>query len=503
MKKLWQMRWLLVVVLVMGLLLTACGKEEEKGNEEVYQNLEESDYEFLVFHDPSAKMLLQSFMEHHPEIEIYCVEIIFSNIGIGHGGEELKAMIQKHGLPDLILGGRADGNGSFISNLENGIDLFDLPGCYEKGYIADLSAFCANDVSLDVNAYFPGTFEIFQDKDHLYALPLGISMDFMLTTESKYNSSAFSELEEDYTGRELMEVLLNEVEKEREIDEFFCPEEVSPLRLLYQLGGVMQTEEGIQVDEEIFQQVYEFTYLNDHKATETKTIWNEEGKLFSSDEGFVQRTALEPRAYEGKFTVSFWACMDAPGIALSYATTANRYHMDEETKAIYIPNLDDGNAYTASVEVYGAVGAESREPELAYELLRMLMDEEISYFKIHDDSLGSLVHMLNASDGYNVYPVNKERALELLDNFENQNAMMLYGHQGQGRYFQILDIVPISEKEKEKHEKMLNGISGMTYLNYDMRAVSQIIGEHQGMDIEDYKVCYDKVVKALNADLPK
>jgi len=307
-------------------------------------------------------------------------------------------------------------------------------------------------------------------------------------------------LEEEYTGRELMEVLLKEVEKERENDEFFCPEWISPMRLLYQLGWIIQTEEGIQVDEEIFQQVYEFTYLNNHKATETKTIWNEEGKLFSSDEGFVQRTALEPRAYEGKFAVSFWACMDAPGIALSYATTANRYHMDEETKAIYIPNLDDGNAYTASVEVYGAVGAESREPELAYELLRMLMDEEINYFKIHDDTA---TNMVNTGVGYNVYPVNKERALELLDNFENQNAMMLYGHQGQGRYFQILDIVPISEKEKEKHEKMLNGISSMTYLNYDMREVSQIIGEHQGMDIEDYKVCYDKVVKALNADLPK
>ena len=93
--------------------------------------------------------------------------------------------------------------------------------------------------------------------------------------------------------------------------------------------------------------------------------------------------------------------------------------------------------------------------------------------------------------------------MELLDNFENQNAMMLYGQQGQGRYFRILDIVPISEKEKEKHEKMLSGISSMTYLNYDMREVSHIIGEHQGMGIEDYKVCYDKVVKALNADLPK
>lgn len=494
MKKLWKMKWLLAVVLVMGLLLTACGKEKEKESKvDKYVQLEQEENAFLIFYDPSSESLLQSFREHHPNIEIDIQKIDY----IEEDGLVLKDMIETYGPPDLILGGAGEYAGVYSEVPE---DICDLPRCYEQGYIADLRTFCANDASIDSNAYFPGTFEVFQNKNHLYALPLGISMDFLLTTDSKYDNSAFSELEDGYNGRELMNVLLKEVEEKREFDEFFCPEDVPGIRLLYQLGGVTETEAGIQVDEEIFKKVYEYTYMNNKKAGDAKIVWAEEGKSFSVDNGFVQRTAFEPRAYEGKFIASFWVSMDAPAIALSYATTANQYHVDEGTKAIYIPNYDDGNAYTAAVRVYGAVGAESKRQELAYELLRLLMDEEISYFKIHDDAI---YNVFGFSASYNLYPVNKERALELLDGFESKNAMMLYGHQGQGRYMQILDIVPVSEEEKVKHENMLNGISGMTYLDEETREASSLIWEYQYMEIEDYKQCYDKVVKALNADLPK
>ena len=80
---------------------------------------------------------------------------------------------------------------------------------------------------------------------------------------------------------------------------------------------------------------------------------------------------------------------------------------------------------------------------------------------------------------------------------------MLYGHQGEGRYSQILDIVPISEEEKAKHEKMLNGISDMVYFTYDIHDAFNQVFEYQDMGVEDYKECYDEVVKALNANLAK
>ena len=127
------------------------------------------------------------------------------------------------------------------------------------------------------------------------------------------------------------------------------------------------------------------------------------------------------------------------------------------------------------------------------------MDEEISYFEIHDDLRSAGTNW----EPYNLYPVNKERALQILDDFEKRNALMLYGHQGEGRYFQILDIVPISEEEKAKHEKMLNGISDMVYFTYDIHDAFNRVFEYQDMGVEDYKECYDEVVKALNANLAK
>ena len=80
----------------------------------------------------------------------------------------MEAMIQKYGSPDLILGGSADKMGSFAYNLVDGIDMCDLPRCYEKGYIADLSLYCAEDASVDIDMYFPGTFDVFRDENHLY-----------------------------------------------------------------------------------------------------------------------------------------------------------------------------------------------------------------------------------------------------------------------------------------------------------------------------------------------
>ena len=134
MKKWWK-AYLLVIILGVAMLLMSCGKEEEKSGEEVYETLEEVDYEFLVFYDPSAKMLLQSFMEHHPEIEINManMEDPWLDINDVNKGLNLKAMIKKYGLPDLILGGSALG-----TYHGNEIDKFDLPRCYEEGYIADI-----------------------------------------------------------------------------------------------------------------------------------------------------------------------------------------------------------------------------------------------------------------------------------------------------------------------------------------------------------------------------
>ena len=50
------------------------------------------------------------------------------------------------------------------------------------------------------------------------------------------------------------------------------------------------------------------------------------------------------------------------------------------------------------------MGAQSAKPDLAYELLRLLMDVEITSFNIPDDFAFYMGH------SYNLYPVNKEKA---------------------------------------------------------------------------------------------
>ncbi len=491
-KHCWRLGFLACIMVLLFALPGCSEADVKKSKIDVYKSLEEAEDEFLIFFDPSAYMLLQSFKENHPNIEIEMIQI---DTYAEDDYSALKEMIEQYGPPDLILGRILQaGEGSFI-------DLYDLPYCYEKGYIADLSVFTANDNNLDIDAYFPGTFDVFREKDHLYAVPLGISMDFMMTSESKYNASGFAELEEGYTGRELLDVWLSEIEKERENGEFFCSEYFSEVKLLYQVCGISQTEGIVQVDEDFFKKVYEYGYLSNKQIDEAKSYWATSGKQFNVDNGYVENAAFEPRMYEGKFTGSLWNSMDAPGLALSYATTANQYHLDEGTKAIYFPNIDDGNAYTAKVEVYGAVGAESRKIELAYELLRILMDEEINYFQNVSGSVFGGVTSDPKNKGLNFYPVNKEVALGHVNNFEQRNNVLFYEQLGSGRFLQTLDRVDISDEEKVKHENMLNGITGMYYWNERLAEVSNIISDYQSMDIKDYTACYTEVVQLLNSNL--
>ena len=96
-----------------------------------------------------------------------------------------------------------------------------------------------------------------------------------------------------------------------------------------------------------------------------------------------------------------------------------------------------GNAYAAKVAVYGAVGAESRRQELAYELLRLLMDEKISYFQNLSGNDFGRVTSEPKNMGLNFYPVNKEAAYDFLDEFEQRNSVLFYEQLGSGRFLQI------------------------------------------------------------------
>jgi len=467
---------LLVAIMILMYLIGCTSIIEEGGaSNNTFETLESMEEPLVIFYETSAYNLLQSFKEAHPEIKIRQV-----NYNSFEVDKDLESFIKKNGVPDLILGDR----------YSTGY----LADWYKEGYIVDLGYYFSNDTYLNAEDYFPQTFEVFMEENQLYALPLGISMDFFITTESKYLNSAFVKLEEGYTGRELLNVLMEEIEKVKENGEYFCGEGMLPLEAMYWLDGISKTSGGIEIEEDLFRQWYEITYLRTKEADEAQNYWRKQGKQYGSDYGYAGPSALEPRLYEGKFTVSFWKEGDAPGLALSYAETANQYYVEEGVKAIYLPTGDDGNKYKARVEVWGAICEESSRKELAYELLRALMDEEINSFR----TLCGVVPLGELERAINVYPINKENALSFLDRFENYNQEFIYGQIQIGQQAVILEREEINEVEKEKHQKMLNDIAGLYCTDMEMYKVNDIFWDYFDADISDYKYCYLETTQALN-----
>ena len=467
MKIKWNQRklWLLVCIMLILAVFSGCGKNKVKNSPIQEETLETMEEPLRIFYDGTGEKLLRSFINAHPEINIMLINCL-------HVGTEIdmEEIINKNGVPDLIIAGEE----------KSGC----LPDLYHEEYIADLGEYCANDTSIVADDYFPETFEVFREEEKMYALPLGISVDFMLTSESKYNDSAFAQLPEGYTGRELVNALLEEVQKEKELGEFFSEINVLPLVWMSRLNGITQTEDGIQMDEELFKQLYEFTYQNGMIQTDARRFWNQQGEGVNGSSGFAYPCAMDPRRYEGRWTVDIGSMEDPAALILSYAESAYQYHIEEGIKAIYIPTADDGSKYEARVKMWGAVAEESTKKELAYELLRELMDTEINNFGM---VRGVPVNVNN------VYPIKKANAMSLLENFEEQTAKLMYENDI------VIDRIDVSAEEKEKHEKMLNSISGLYCLTNEMQEISQISRDYFDANISDYKNCYLDMLNALNS----
>ncbi len=186
---------------------------------------------------------------------------------------------------------------------------------------------------------------------------------------------------------------------------------------------------------------------------------------------------------------------DAPAQVLSYAETAYQYILEEGVKAVYYPTADDGSKYQARVKLWGAVAAESSRKELAYTLLRKLMDEDVDSFG-GPWGIGVIPHGASIYN-VNVYPVNKENALSLLERFENQSVKLIFDIVGSNRKL-VLDRIDIDEVEKEKHTEMLSNISGLFCWNKELGEIGDICYDYYSDYITDYTNCYIETMNALN-----
>lgn len=474
----WKKVLFLCIILVICFMM-GCRTLNRKvlGDNKRQVTLENNEEPLKIFYDGTGYNLLKSFMEAHPRVEIDLVKCI----PLADDEIDLKEIIKKNGIPDLILA-------------EETLSVY-LAEWYTKGYIANLADFCSDDISLNADSYFPDTFDVFNDEGILYALPLGISLDFMLVSESNYRNSFFPNLEEGFTGRELLYVFLEEIKKEKEPGAFFAENSLNILVLLKYLNGLTQDKDCIHVDEEIFKMAYEFLYLNRKEAVENKNYWHGQGKYYNWDSGYGYPSALDPRRYDGSFTTSIWNQDDAPALVLSYAETAYQHYCNEGIRAIYFPTFDDGDQHQARVKFFGAIAEESSQKQLAYDLLRELMDQEItSYLTVNGTKpTGSSLH------SGNFYPINIKNAINMLEQFESSTTHLVYGQQSSTNYLAILERVNVTEEEKEKHIKMLNGISGLFCHTNELRDIGDIFEGYFENNIMSYKSCYYDTVNRLNS----
>ena len=482
MKKFFRHISAILAILMILMYLIGCTSiiEEERDSKYTHKSLETMEEPLVVFHDQSAYYLLESFKVSHPEIKIKQVYCDFDDIENDFGTIDFETLITKNGIPDVILG-------------DPDLSVY-LADWYKNGYITDLGVFCANDVSLNQDDYFPETFEVFKEDDYIYALPLGISVDCIIATDSKYLNSSFTNLKEGYSGRELMNVMIEEIKKKKEIGEFFCEEAILPFQSMYLLDAIKQTDGEFEIEEELFKLSYDIAYLSITEADEARNYWHEQGKYYSSDYGYAGPNAFEPRRYEGKFSVGLWIEGDASALALSYAETANQHYLDEGVQAIYFPTAEKGNEYQGEVEILGGICEESNRKELAYELLRELMDEKISSF----GTLCGLIPLGLTHPTVNVYPINIANAISILDRFENQSQVMVFGQTSAVDYAALLERRNISKEEKVKYQNMLRGITGLYYMNKELYKINEIFFDYYDAGIPDYKSCYLETIQALN-----
>lgn len=447
------------------MVFVGCASQEQERELDV--SLDTMEEPLTIFYDGSGEYLLKSFMSSNPKINIRLIEFHPTT------DEEidLQAIIDQYGTPDLIIAGES-------------MSMY-LSEWYQKGYITNINEYLSSDETIDIDDYFPETFDVFNVENRLYAIPLGISVDFMLTSESKFFSSSLVKLEDEYTGRELIETLLEEVQNIKEPGKFFSELNVMPLAWMYRLNGVTQTDSGIQLDEELFKQVYELAYQNRMIQKDARAYWNTQGKVFSGSTGYAFPCALDPRRYEGNFVVDIGSIEAAPAIVLPYAETAFQYHMEEGIKAIYLPTVDEENNYQARVKIWGAISKESKNKELAYELLRALMDDENNYF-------GTLRGV--SPEDSNVYPINRTNAISLLDEFENQFSVLTYENN-----LGSIDRIDVSDEEKVKHEEMLNNISGLYCWTKRLSEIDDISSMYFDAHVSDYTNCYLDILNTLNS----
>lgn len=482
--------FVIVYLLLILIMITGC----DQGNKQEIQNqrknflIEASEQPFVVFYTDGTGSIIQNFQGANPglNVEYHCISPYIDDMdGIG-------SMVAKVGEPDLV-----------VLSVEYNIEDVTI----RNEYAADIMEYFEEDTTIDLEDYLPGTFEVLNENGYLQGIPLGISLPAMTIREEKWLESAFDGLDQNYSGMELLTAIETELDNASKENIMFSGNVGSLYNWLYLMGAIQETDDGAMIDEEIFERVYTI-YLKRHKlGNQIKDYFKSRGRNYLGQLGV---TGLDPSCYEGEFMVSEWE-VGAPQVYLSYAASVNMDFYNQKTHTIYYPTWDNEDEFGASVEVYGIVNKNTKRPQEAYELLRLMMDTPIKHF-VQPFGFNN-----RGYDGETFFTPNIDNMYAMIEDFEEYEAEWLGEFDvaddnpsdtlvitnSIGELVYIVEKVPLDNEEKEQLRNTLSNIAYL-YLYGETEFQSyEITGRYIVDGVEDYTGCYTEFVNLYNSKTTK
>lgn len=440
---------LICIVIIMALLLAGCLKTRE-----IQNNIElDQSKSLCVFYTPDNENLISNFEKMYPEYEIE--KVIMAG--------DIASELSRGRIPDLILA-------------QGSTPLLDW---YEDGYIQDFGSRYGEDETIMEDDYFPGALEVGRESNMLLALPLSAQVPYMVIRESVKAETLFGNLSGEYTLDEYLDVFTEEYSKVIEKGTMVVsgvPFFYDFIDLLFATGAITMKDSQVEIDQAIFEKLYGICVENCRNYQEDANV----STLVYHD------AAIDPR--DGEYKAAYWYRYP-PQVGVLYAQSVNRQLLDEEIDVFWWPMNGEGGRYAAEITTLGMIGAESENPQVAYEVLRLMMDMPVKEWVQPQKNEGISINMY--------MPVHIEKSKELCTYVE-KNGLTQYTVKSTGNEYEYVEKQEWDEDLKESVINMLEGIEYVYRMDSSKYADVYVVATYEYIDklkVNAATACYEDVLK--------
>lgn len=463
------MRKVLCVGMVVLLMLgpVSCRRYARTTRGKTENTAVQKEEELLIFTEISVDAsLMKNFAAAYPDIAYREVSY-----------RDMDSAIKQNGDPDIIL---------------SGCD-FSLSDFCQEGYILDMTAMYDLDTEYDAQAYYPGAESVGKLDDRLYALPLGLETNYMTISDFEWEQMTFSMLPENYSTEQLLEAMTEELLTDRKESRavFSGGYEEYLYDWLWDSGAIEIGANEVHLDAALFEQIAEMLEL---KTRNFITMQRENPEIEQWNDG------LSPLGNKWAYSVICWGgspkaewnlgnTHTAPQSALVYAQSAQEGVLGEAIHVLWRPTKEGKEEYAAKVNACGMIGKYTKQPQKAYDVLRKMMDMPFVFWQQPDREIDSS------------FPVNRQQALTMLENVEQEGAVNFYV--GAGDRTELVEKKSLSQELRTELEDYLTHIAYVYRSDREInRRVQQIWEEYiRENSMYNMQLLYEAVYKVLQEKL--